>query len=112
MEKYSNKKSEKRYVLPLIIGCVAAIILLHGLYWNEFITLTKDTLFIALDLAGLAGFVIFGGIAYAKRNDPNFDKMRWAALLVAVFVCIWVGTWCSQYRMDKSDNIEYEYKKP
>lgn len=107
----ANKENEKRFVLPLILACAGAIVLLHVLFWTEFTTLTHDTFFIALDILGIAGFAIASLLAWKHREDSKENTTRWIALLIAVFVCIWVGTWCSQYRADKSDHIEYKYGK-
>jgi 4-hydroxybenzoate polyprenyltransferase len=112
MEKYSNKKSELRYVLPLIGGTLAAIILFHILYWPEFTALENDPFFLVVYIILLLAYSYGSYLIYKKRDESEPNGKRWAVLIIAAILCSWIGGWCSQYRMDKSDNIEYEYKKP
>jgi hypothetical protein len=112
MEKYSDKKSELRFVLPLIIGCVAAILLFHILYWPEFTILLSDGIFLAGWIAEVALFAYVAYKSYVDRDEAEPNGKRWVTLIVAALLCAWVGAWCAQYRADKSDNIHYEYKKP
>lgn len=109
--KKANPENEKKFVLPLILGCAAAIIIFHAVYWPEFQTLTHDTLFIVLDIVGLLGFLYLSYLAWKNREGSKENTTRWLALLIAVFICIWVGAWCSQYRQDKNSGIEYKYGK-
>lgn len=107
----ANKENEKRFVLPLIGVCALAIIIFHWVYWPEFTTLTHDTFFIILDIAGIAGFLIASWLAWKHREGSKENLTRWVTILIAVFICIWVGAWCSQYRQDKNSGIEYKYGK-
>lgn len=99
--------SEKRFVYPLIIGCAAAILIFHLVFWPEVKTLWGISVLYALLHCGLlASFVLYSIGAIRHKDDPNKDKLRWFVLLIASALCIWIGAWSSQYRADKSDNIE------
>jgi hypothetical protein len=106
-----NKESEIKFVIPLIMGCAAAIIISHIVYWTEFLILTNDSLFIILDVVGLAGFLLCAWLAWKHREGGKENATRWATILIAAFICIWVGAWCAQYRQDSRSGIEYKYDK-
>lgn len=108
MAKGSN---ELRFVVPMLLVCAAAVIVFHAVYFAEFKVLLQDGLFVALYGIGLILFLYFCYRSYARRDVANANPDRVITCLLAAFVCIWIGTWCSQYRADKSDGIEYKYGK-
>jgi hypothetical protein len=106
-----NKESESKFVVPLILASAAAILGFHILYWPEFRILTHDTLFIILDIVGILGFIYCAWQAWKHREGGKENTTRWATILIAVAVCVWVGMWCSQYREDSRKGIEYKYNR-
>jgi hypothetical protein len=111
MATTKNPENEKKFVIPLIAAGAAAIIIFHLVYWTEFKILTADPLFIILDIVGIAAYLLCSWLAWKHREGGAENTTRWVSLLFAIAVCVWVGAWCSQYRADKADGIEYEYKK-
>lgn len=103
--------NELRFVLPMIAICTGVVILFHWLYWPEFTILLRDGFFLVLYVVGVLLYLYFCYRSYVRRDVANANPDRWVTVLLAVFICAWVGGWCSQYRADKSDNIEYKYDK-
>jgi len=106
-----KRNSELRFVLPLVGGCLAAIIGFHWAYWDEFVMLTRDAFFLVVYIVLTLGFLLAAYYAFKLRDTAKDNATRWVTAIVAAILCIWVGAWCGQYRADKSDNIEYKYSK-
>lgn len=107
------KDSENKYTLPLIGGCFLAM-LIFTICWGkqEAELLFHDILYTAMVFVFGGGFIVSAVIAEVKRDDPNFDKFRYIALVFAAAFCIWSGMWKSDRAAKESEGIEYKYEQP
>lgn len=88
-----NQKSDKPLVRNLIIACVAAILIFHFAWSNQYFVNLHNIWFLLVDFGLLIAFAYQAQGAYQYADDPNKDWKRVVIIILAAISCIWAAGW-------------------
>lgn len=91
----SNSKSDKSFVIKMLIGCVAAILIFHFAWFRQLGINLGNWFFTIIDGGLIAAFIVEGIGAYRYADEPNKEWKRYVVVVLAVILCIWAGGWAA-----------------